>query len=309
MARKKITILDLQKRRDIGKPIAMVTAYDYPSAILAEQAEVDMILVGDTLGMVVHGFESTVSVTMDMMVMHCAAVTRAGSAAFVVGDMPFGSYEISREEAVRHAVRLVREGGVDAVKLEGGIEMIDTVAAIVRAGIPVHGHIGLTPQSATQLGGFLLQGKTANSAQKLLDDALALQKAGCFAVVLEAVPDRVAKMITDNLNIPTIGIGAGVDCSGQVLVWHDMLGLFDRFQPKFVKQFEDVGQMIVNGLSQYVNEVHQSIFPTATHSFKIKEKEWQALVKNEPNGRSRMNGLHITSQIYDTKDINRPIAR
>jgi len=295
MTRKKITILDLQKKRNAGKPIAMVTAYDYPSAILAEQAGIDMILVGDTLGMVVHGFESTVSVTMEMMVMHCAAVTRAGSAAFVVGDMPFGSYEISREEAVRHAVRLVREGGVHAVKLEGGIEMADTVAAIVRAGIPVHGHIGLTPQSATQLGGFLLQGKTADSARKLLNDALALQEAGCFAIVLEAVPDRVAKMITQNLSIPTIGIGAGVGCSGQVLVWHDMLGLFDRFKPKFVKQFENVGQTIVNGLSQYVKEVHQGVFPTPAHSFKIREKEWQGFTQsnaNGINGANRINGIN-----------------
>ena len=303
MARKKITVLDLQKKRDARKPIAMVTAYDYPSAVLAEQAGVDMILVGDTLGMVVHGFESTVSVTMDMMVMHCAAVTRAGSAAFVVGDMPFGSYEISREEAVYHAVRLVKEGGVDAVKLEGGIKMADTVAAIVRAGIPVHGHIGLTPQSATQLGGFRLQGKTADSASKLLNDALALQKAGCFSIVLEAVPDRVAKTITENLSIPTIGIGAGVDCSGQVLVWHDMLGLFDRFKPRFVKQFERVGETIVNGLTQYVKEVHHGLFPTPAHSFTIKEKEWQAFTERS------MTGINGTSRVNRINQINRVMAQ
>lgn len=308
MTRKKITILDLQKKRNTNKPIAMVTAYDYPSAILAEQAGVDMILVGDTLGMVVHGFESTVSVTMEMMVMHCAAVTRAGSAAFVVGDMPFGSYEISREEAVRHAVRLVREGGVDAVKLEGGIEMADTAAAIVRAGIPVHGHIGLTPQSATQLGGFLLQGKTADSARKLLNDARALQEAGCFAIVLEAVPDRVAKMITQNLSIPTIGIGAGAGCSGQVLVWHDMLGLFDRFKPKFVKQFENVGETIVNGLSQYVKEVHQGAFPTSGHSFKIKEKEWNAFAKSNANGINGINGINGANKMNGANRMNRAMA-
>lgn len=276
MARKKITILDLQKKWEARQPIAMVTAYDYPSGVLAEQAGVEMILVGDSLGMVVHGLESTVPVTMEMMVLHCAAVARARGAAFLVGDMPFGSYEISTEEAVRNAIRLLQQGGAEAVKLEGGAEVAERVQAMVRAGIAVMGHIGLTPQSATKLGGFRVQGKTAASARRLLDDALALQEAGCFAIVLEAVPDRVAAAITERLRIPTIGIGAGAGCSGQVLVWHDMLGLFDRFQPTFSRQFENVGALVQQGLAAYVQAVHERSFPTSDHSFPISDAEWSA---------------------------------
>ncbi len=277
MSRKKTTILDLQAMREAGTPIAMITAYDYPSAILAEKVGVDVLLVGDSLGMVVHGFESTVPVTMEMMLMHCAAVARAKGNFFLIGDMPFGSYEISPQEATRNAVRFLREGGVDAVKLEGGAEMAATVRAIVAAGIPVQGHIGLTPQSASKLGGFRVQGKNAASARRLLDDALALEDAGCSTLVLEAVPDRVAAMITERLTIPTLGIGAGPGCSGQVLVWHDMLGLFDRFLPKFAKRFEDVSEAIQQGLSSYVEEVRSRTFPTAAHSFTIKDEEWDAL--------------------------------
>lgn len=276
MSRPKLTLLDLQKKRDRREPIVMVTAYDYPSAMLAENAEVDIVLVGDSLGMVVHGLESTVGVTMEMMVLHCAAVMRTKSNAFVVGDMPFGSYEVSVEEGVRNAFRLMKEGGVDAVKLEGGAERANVIRAIVEAGIAVQGHIGLTPQSVSKLGGFKVQGKTAPSARKLLQDALALQAAGCFSIVLEAVPDRVAAYITEQLTVPTIGIGAGAGCSGQVLVWHDMLGLFARFQPKFSKQYVDVGAAITEALKAYAAEVRAAQFPAREHVFTIKDEEWNA---------------------------------
>lgn len=276
MSRQKLTLLDLQKKRDRREPIVMVTAYDYPSAMLAENAEVDIVLVGDSLGMVVHGLESTVGVTMEMMVLHCAAVMRTKSNAFVIGDMPFGSYEVSVEEGVRNAFRLMKEGGVDAVKLEGGAERANVIRAIVEAGIAVQGHIGLTPQSVSKLGGFKVQGKTAPSARKLLQDALALQAAGCFSIVLEAVPDRVAAYITEQLTVPTIGIGAGAGCSGQVLVWHDMLGLFARFQPKFSKQYVDVGAAITEALKAYAAEVRAAQFPAREHVFTIKDEEWNA---------------------------------
>lgn len=279
MPRKKITILDIQKKRDRHEPIVMITAYDYPSGILAENAEVDLILIGDSLGMVVHGFESTVPVTMDMMVLHCAAVARAKGNAFLIGDMPFGSYEVSVEEGVRNAFRLMKEGGVDAIKLEGGAERANVIRAIGDAGIAVQGHIGLTPQSASKLGGFKLQGKTAASARDLLNDALALQAAGCFSIVLEAVPDRVAAYITEQLTIPTIGIGAGAGCSGQVLVWHDMLGLFARFQPKFSKQFADIGSAITTALQDYTAEVRAGGFPAQEHVFSISDEEWNAFTK------------------------------
>lgn len=276
MSRKKVTLTVLKKKYRANQPLAMITAYDYPSAILAEKANVEMILVGDSLGMVVHGFETTVPVSLEMIILHAAAVSRAKSAAFVIGDMPFGSYEISPQEATRAAVRLMKEGGVDAVKIEGGAEMADTVRAIVRAGIPVMGHIGLTPQSVAKLGGFRVQGKSAESARHLLEDGLALQEAGCFSIVIEAVPARIATAITQQLDIPTIGIGAGVGCSGQVLVWHDMLGLFARFQPKFSKHFADAGSLIVKGLSAYVDAVHQRAFPTPAHTFTIKDDEWES---------------------------------
>ncbi len=280
MPRKKITILDIQKKRDRREPIVMITAYDYPSGILAENAEVDLILIGDSLGMVVHGFESTVPVTMDMMVLHCAAVARAKGNAFLIGDMPFGSYEVSVEEGVRNAFRLMKEGGVDAIKLEGGAERANVIRAIGDAGIAVQGHIGLTPQSASKLGGFKLQGKTAASARDLLNDALALQAAGCFSIVLEAVPDRVAAYITEQLSIPTIGIGAGAGCSGQVLVWHDMLGLFARFQPKFSKQFADIGSAITTALQEYAAGVRAGQFPAREHVFSISDEEWNAFAGN-----------------------------
>lgn len=274
----KVTILDLQTKYREGQPITMMTAYDYPSARLADQAGLDIILVGDSLGMVVLGYETTVPVTVEEMLHHCRAVARGARRAFLVGDMPLGSYEASDADAVRNAVRFLKEGHMDAVKLEGGREMASRVAAIVRAGIPVMGHIGLTPQSVSALGGFRVQGRTAAQARKLLDDALALQEAGCFSIVLEAIPDRVAREITRALDIPTIGIGAGPHTSGQVLVFHDVVGLFERFVPKFCKQYARVGEVIRQALEAYREDVVQRRFPAPEHTYTIPDEEFEAFV-------------------------------
>ncbi|HUN22677.1 MAG TPA: 3-methyl-2-oxobutanoate hydroxymethyltransferase [Anaerolineales bacterium] len=276
--RNKVTVLTLQQKKRSGEPITMLTCYDYSSAVMLEQAGLDMLLVGDSLGMVVLGHENTLSVTMDDMLRHCKAVARGAKTPFLVGDMPFMSYQVDDKEAVRNAGRLLAEGGMDAVKLEGGMEYLTTVRAIVRAGIPVMGHIGLMPQSANQVGGFKVQGRTALAAKKLLDEALALQSAGCFAIVLEAVPSRVAELIADRLTIPTIGIGAGADTDGQVLVLHDMLGMFDRFTPRFVKQYAHLHQELQSALQNYIQEVRTHQFPSGDHSFTMKEEEWQALL-------------------------------
>lgn len=269
----KVTIQAMQRKKERREPITMVTAYDYPSALLAERAGLDMLLVGDSLGMVVLGYQGTVPVTMDAMIHHCQAVARGAQSPFLLGDMPFGSYEVSPQEAVRNAVRFVKEGGMDGVKLEGGREMAATVAAIVAAGIPVQGHIGLTPQSLSALGGFRVQGKTAAAALKLLDDALALQEAGCFSIVLEAVPAPVATAITQRLRIPTIGIGAGAGCDGQVLVFHDLVGLFDRFTPKFVKRYANVAVEIQRALVAYKEDVQARRFPADEHTYPMDEGE------------------------------------
>ncbi len=277
--RKKITTLDLQDKKKLGQPLTMVTAYDYSSARLVDKAEMDMILVGDSLGMVMLGYDSTVPVTTDQMLHHCQAVTRGARFAFLIGDMPFGSYEVGSAEAVRNAVRFLKEGGMDAVKLEGGREMAATIEAMIKAGIPVMGHIGLTPQSLSKLGGYRVQGKTADSAFSLLQDALALQSTGCFAIVLEAIPASVAKLITERLNVPTIGIGAGAGCSGQVLVYHDMLGLFDKLQPRFVKKFADVGETIGRALATYRDEVMSGRFPAEEHTYSMPPEEMNKLVE------------------------------
>ncbi|MCS6843115.1 MAG: 3-methyl-2-oxobutanoate hydroxymethyltransferase [Caldilineales bacterium] len=269
----KVTIQAMQRKKARGEPITMVTAYDYPTALLVERAGLDMLLVGDSLGMVVLGYQGTVPVTMDAMIHHCQAVARGAQSPFLIGDMPFGSYEVSPQEAVRNAVRFLKEGGMDAVKLEGGREMAPTVAAIVAAGIPVQGHIGLTPQSLSALGGFRVQGKTAAAALKLLDDALALQEAGCFSIVLEAVPAPVAAAITRRLRIPTIGIGAGAGCDGQVLVFHDLVGLFDRFTPKFVKRYANVAAEIQRALAEYKEDVQARRFPADEHTYAMDEGE------------------------------------
>lgn len=278
MNRKKITILDIQKRKTNNVPITMLTAYDFTAAILVDQADIDIILVGDSVGMVMLGYPGTTQVTMDEMLHHCKAVARGTTAAFLVGDMPFMSYQADVAEAVRNAGRFLKEAGMDCVKVEGGREITETVRAIVRAGIPVMGHIGLTPQTVSQLGGYRIQGKTAASAQSLLEDALALQEAGCFAIVLEAIPAPVAAAITERLSIPTIGIGAGVGCDGQVLVYHDMLGLYDRLQPRFVKEYGQIGAKIVTAVQAYADEVRQRAFPAEEHTYPMNEAEEAAFL-------------------------------
>ena len=246
---------------------------------MVDEAEIDTILVGDSLGMVVLGYESTVPVTMDEMIHHAKAVRRGTKYAFLIGDMPFMSYQISKEEAVRNAGRFMKEAGCDAVKLEGGDEVLDVTKAIVDAGIPVLGHLGLTPQTASKLGGFKVQGKDAAAAKKILDQALRQEKAGCFGVLLECVPDMVAKLITEKLSVPTISCGAGRYCDGQVLVTNDMVGLFDRFTPKFVKQYVKLAPSILEGFKKYKDEVEKGIFPDEAHSFTIKEEEIKKLRK------------------------------
>ena len=278
MHEKKLTIPDIKNRKN-ATPIAEVTAYDYPWARLADQAGMDIVLVGDSLGMVVLGYTDTVSVTMEEMIHHTKAVVRGVEHALVVTDMPFGSCSSSIPAAIDNAVRILKEGRADAVKVEGGVAMARTVAAMVAAGIPVQGHIGLTPQTATSLGGFKVQGKSAQAARQLIDDALALEAAGCFSLVLEAIPAPLAEHITGRLAIPTIGIGAGPDCDGQVLVIHDLVGLYDRFTPKFVKQYARINEPVGEALRQYREEVQNRTFPTAAHSFTMKAEEMDRLLK------------------------------
>ena len=275
---RKLTIPDIRNRKN-ATPIAEVTAYDYPWARLADQAGMDIVLVGDSLGMVVLGYTDTVSVTMEEMIHHTRAVVRGVEHALVVTDMPFGSCSSSIPAAIDNAVRILKEGRADAVKVEGGVAMAKTVAAMVAAGIPVQGHIGLTPQTATSLGGFKVQGKSAQAAPQLIDDALALEAAGCFSIVLEAIPAPLAEHITSRLAIPTIGIGAGPDCDGQVLVIHDLVGLYDRFTPKFVKQYARSNEPVGEALRQYREEVQNRTFPTAAHSFTMKAEEMDRLLK------------------------------
>jgi 3-methyl-2-oxobutanoate hydroxymethyltransferase len=262
----------LRMKKD-GEKIVMLTAYDYPSARLAEEAGVDVILVGDSLGMVVLGYDSTVPVTMADMIHHTRAARRGARDTFVVADMPFLSYQVSPAQALENAGRLVQEGGCEAVKVEGGEEIVSQVRALTRAGIPVCGHVGLTPQSATALSGYKVQGRTAEAATRLLHDALALEEAGAFMIVLECIPVQVAELVTRRLSIPTIGIGAGAACDGQVLVYHDTLGLFDRFTPKFVKQYETLGTKARDALGAYAREVREGAFPGPEHSFTMKEDE------------------------------------
>ncbi len=275
---KKLTIPDIKKRKN-ATPLSVLTAYDYPWAKMVDAAGIDIILVGDSLGMVVLGYTDTVSVTMEEMIHHTKAVMRGVERGLVVTDMPFGSYNSATSTAIENATRLLKEGGADAVKLEGGVTMAATVQAIVRAGIPVQGHIGLTPQTATSLGGFKVQGKDAQDAQQLIEDALALEAAGCFSIVLEAIPAPLAAHITRTLTIPTIGIGAGPDCDGQVLVIHDMVGLYDRFTPKFVKQYAQINQTLASALAQYKAEVESRAFPSESHSFTMQSEEMEKLLR------------------------------
>ena len=268
----KITLKYLQNKKNKIK-ITMLTAYDYPGALMVDEAGIDMILVGDSLAMTVLGHSSTVSVTMDEMLHHCKAVSRGAQRAFLVGDMPFMSYQVSSEKAVENAGRFIKEAGMDGIKLEGGSEVSPAIRSIINAGIPVMGHLGLTPQTATRLSGYKVQGKKARDAIKLLEDALLLEELGCFAIVLEAVPARVAEIITSKIGIPTIGIGSGNKCDGQVLVYHDLLGLFDKFIPKFVKQYTNLKKPIIEAIKQYCHEVTNSDFPEEKHSFSMDKDE------------------------------------
>lgn len=254
-----------------SEKLSMLTAYDYSTAKLEDESGINGILVGDSLGNVVLGYEDTVSVTMEDMIHHGAAVARGAKNALVVVDMPFMSYEVTVEEAVRNAGRLMKEGRAGAVKLEGGVRVAEQIRAIVKAGIPVMGHIGLTPQSINVFGGFKVQGKSEEAARALLADAKAVEEAGAFAVVIEAVPAALAQMITDAVSIPTIGIGAGAGCDGQILVYQDMLGMFSDFTPKFVKRYANVGEVMREAFANYAAEVASGAFPTVEHTYKIKD--------------------------------------
>jgi 3-methyl-2-oxobutanoate hydroxymethyltransferase len=276
--RKKITTKEFQQKKERGEPISMLTAYDYPTSLIMDRAGIDSILVGDSLGMVVLGYENTLRVTMEEMLHHCRAVTRGAQYALLIGDMPFMSYQVSVEDAVRNAGRFLQEGGMDAIKLEGGRERADSIRAIIRAGIPVMGHIGLTPQSVNLFGGFRAQGKTASAAKRILEDALLLQDAGCFSLVLESVPGRLAELISEKLDIPTIGIGAGRGCDGQVLVTHDLLGLFDRFTPKFVRKYADFSSEMERAFSDFISEINTGNFPTSEHTVEMPDDEWMILM-------------------------------
>jgi 3-methyl-2-oxobutanoate hydroxymethyltransferase len=275
--RPKSTAVTLREKHRRGERITMVTAYDFPTARIADAAGFDAILVGDSLAMVVLGHPNTLSVTMDEMLHHARAVSRGAKSALLIGDMPFMSYQASTTDAVRNAGRFLQEAGMDAVKLEGGRSFVEAARAIVRSGIPVQGHIGLTPQSVKALGGFRVQARTAAAARALIEDALALEDAGCFSVVLESVPDRLAALVTERLAIPTIGIGAGPGTSGQVLVLHDLVGLFDGFTPKFAKRYAELGQGMTEALRAFRADVESGAFPAREHSYAMAEEEWQAL--------------------------------
>jgi 3-methyl-2-oxobutanoate hydroxymethyltransferase len=278
---KKITTLAFRQMKKQGDRIAMLTAYDFSTALILDRAGIDAILVGDSLAMVILGYENTLPVTMDEMLHHCKAVARGVKSALLVGDMPFMSYQISVIEAVRNAGRFLQQGGMDAVKIEGGRGRLETVRAIVGAGIPVMGHIGLTPQSVHQLGGFLAQGKTFEDANRLLEDAVMLEEAGCFGIVLESVPGRLAAYISQKLTIPTIGIGAGAGCDGQILVSHDLLGLFDRFKPKFVKRYADLQNEMHRAFMEYNKDVKEHVFPGREHTIEMAEGEWLKFLNME----------------------------
>ena len=279
MSAEKVTVLDIRDAKKEGRPLVMVTAYDYPFGLMADEAGVDIVLVGDSLGMVVMGLDGTVAVTMENMIHHIRAVMRGCKGPLVVGDMPFMSYNTSVRDAIINAGRLMKEGGCDVVKLEGGVDFAPTVAAIVRAGIPVQGHIGLTPQTASALGGFKMQGKDVAAARAIIDDARALEDAGVFSIILEAVPAPLGKLVSEAVAVPVIGIGAGPDVDGQVLVTHDMVGLFDKFVPKFVKQYTRIRPVILEALEEYKKEVRERSFPASEHSFKMPAETLEQLKK------------------------------
>lgn len=273
--KKKMTILDFKKFKNEGRKFSYVTAYDYTTASIVDESDVEVILVGDSLGMIMLGYSGTTSVTMEDMIHHTKPVVKGAPNTFIVGDMPFGSYNVSKEQAIMNGNRLIKETGCDCIKLEGGVEMAETITAMVKAGIPVMGHIGLTPQTATSLGGFKVQGGTPESAAKLIKDAKALEEAGCFSLVLECVPKGVAKTLTETVGIPVLGIGAGpyVDC--QVLVTQDLLGMYGEFKPKFVKLFKNIRKEMVEGLNEFHKETIEGTFPSDEYSFNAKVEGYE----------------------------------
>ena len=279
--RKKVTLTTLFSKARKGEPISWLTCYDYPTAYLQEQAGIDMILVGDSLGMTMLGYDSTLPVTMNDMIRHTQAVRRGSPNAFLIGDMPYMSYQASNEDAVRNAGRFMAEASCDAIKLEGGREMADRIRAIVAAGIPAFGHLGLTPQSVAALGGFRLQGKGAEQARKIVEDAKILEEAGACVILLELVPDRVCKMITERSeNSLIMSLGSGPDAHGQLLIYHDMFGLYPKFTPKMAKVFGNAGEVILNGLKLYNQEVKEKVFPGTENYFGMKDEEYEVRVKS-----------------------------
>lgn len=279
MEKNKVTIIDIQKMKSEGKKIAALTAYDYPFARLIDEAGVDIILVGDSLGMTVLGYENTLPVTIEDMIYHTKAVKRGIKRALLVADMPFMSYQVSIDDALKNAGRLIKEGGAEAVKLEGGIAIQEIVSAIVEVGIPVMGHIGLTPQSIHKFGGYKVQGRKSIQAREIIEDAKALEDAGVFSIVLEGMPLELAKEITQKVKIPTIGIGAGQFCDGQVMVIHDLIGLSGEFKPKFVKRYIEAGEVIKNAVKEYIKDVADGNFPTDDHSYFMEERHLRPVQK------------------------------
>src|SRR5574341_1276594 len=277
--RKKVTLPMLFEKYRAGSPITMLTCYDYPTAYLQNEAGVDMVLVGDSLGMTILGYESTLPVTMDDMIRHAQAVRRGAPQVWLIGDMPYMSYQPSVETAIRSAGRFMAEAGCDAIKLEGGREMADRMAGIVKAGIPAMGHLGLTPQSASALGGFRVQCKGAAQAARIVEDARILEEAGAYSILLEMVPDRVCELITRRASIPIISLGSGPNANGQLLIFHDMFGLYPRFKPKMAKVFGNAGEVILNGLKQYVSEVTGGQFPQPENYFGITDEEYEHLLE------------------------------
>ncbi len=278
--RKKITLNTLFKKRSKGIPISWLTCYDSPTAYFQEEAGIDMILVGDSLGMTMLGYDSTLPVTMEDMIRHTQAVRRGAPTAFLIGDMPYMSYQASNEDAIRNAGRFMAEAGCDAIKLEGGKEIVERIKAVLSAGIPVCGHLGLTPQSVSALGGFRLQGKGAGAAKKIAEDAKILEEAGAFCILLELIPDRLCKLIMDRSEDTIImGLGSGPDADGQLLIYHDMFGLYPKFTPSMAKQFADVGGMILGGLKEYASEVENRTFPSKENWFGMKDSEFDELLK------------------------------
>jgi len=271
--RKKVTVADFSKMKNHNQRIVMVTSYDYPTSIIADEVGVDSILVGDSYGMVVLGYDTTIPVTIEELLPVCQAVKRGASRSLLIGDMPFLSFQVSEEAAIRNAVRFVKEGRMEAVKIEGGREMAHMAKAVSNAGIPVLGHIGITPQTATLHGGYRIQGKNADSGERLVEDAKSLEEAGVFGIVLEMITEEVARVITKTVSVPTIGIGSGRYCDGQVLVLHDILGLYPRFVPKFAKRYTDLASMIKGAVTEYASEVRRGAFPEEKNVFKMDDAE------------------------------------